>query len=992
MTDLDFIDNELAETDNCEVVNTYEQFFKEGSSDNKNRLNILHLNIRSIKKHFDEFLFCASDVIGLLDVIIFSELNITEMEFSNSGSLFTINGYGRLHFTRKNRRGGGILIFYKDTYRISLMNLAFSACESISFKLHLERESDILMLVVYRPPNTSSITFLEELEEHLSQFDRQNIILVGDTNLDLSKPDAVTAEYLNLMNGRGFTCKINTTTREEMRDGNLVSACIDHFFERLKDSTTRAAVVSTKISDHYSICLSITFDKIVNVPVKAPVYVTKTDQRILSRVLRESFDNNNVEDIMDATQLYEFIVHTYENARNASTTTCTIRNKRKNQKPWINKQIKDEIKVRDRLFRAWKNAESPYMEAKLRDQYKKKRNYINKLIGEVKKRHYTSLFDNCRGDMRTTWKHINEVLGRSSKESNDDKIVAHFNSDGLTVANNFADFFAGSAFSDVHTCNGRLWQKQRMGNGLDLGSVQLQSIFLPDITDDDVLKIITKSKKNSAGLDNLRLIDISRNLDAFVSVLTKFCNLSLHEGCCPAALKVAMVRPVFKKGKRNDYSNYRPISILPSIDKIIERYLSDRITNYLKKFNLLDPQQFGFIATRSTVTALGRFSDLVNAKLNEGMHVICIFIDFSKAFDSIDHGKLLEMMFNLGIRGHLLAWLKDYLNDRQMVVKLVGDYSRKMKLGRGVPQGSILGPLLYLMYVGDIGNCFLKSSYFLYADDTVIVSAHKDVQKAVLNISEEFRSFQMWAHDKELKINIAKTNVMHIRSPHRNSMSAIAVTFHAGQCLHSVFAGSCDCPDVLPQVETQRYLGVTIDDRFLWGDHIEDLNNRLRAVSRKFYWLSRIILDRKILLTIYYSLFDSLLGYGISVWGAASNYLLDSIQNIQNRVIKLLFPDRQNIEEMYEEAGILTVKKLYIFKTLSEHHGMLNTYQRVHHQYDTRTRGRQDLQSMTYTNKYGQRTSAYRIPKMMNQLPVNIREQENINSFKIYLKRHLIEN
>ncbi|GJQ75100.1 hypothetical protein Trydic_g9711 [Trypoxylus dichotomus] len=319
--------------------------------------------------------------------------------------------------------------------------------------------------------------------------------------------------------------------------------------------------------------------------------------------------------------------------------------------------------------------------------------------------------------------------------------------------------------------------------------------------------IATMDKKKSPGYDNIMLADVIGTLDGISPALVRLINLSLRNAVIPSLLKVAVVTPIYKNGKKDAYTNYRPISVLSCIDKIIEKYVAKVMHDYLQKYQVLNESQYGYRKNRGTIDLLERVADIVNGKLNEHKHVLCLFIDFSKAFDRINHDKLLKILEDLGIRGPLLDWFRCFLANRRFCVKVGNEVSSLRELRAGVPQGSILGPLLYLLYVNDVQHCFQDCKCFLYADDTLILAVHKDIKKAEQMLLREFHRFQLWAHQKDLLINTSKTKLMHVASPHSGVDCDLKLTVHDTDCLHMEDTNhnrNCECDNIIELVHRQN--------------------------------------------------------------------------------------------------------------------------------------------------------------------------------------------
>ena len=256
-----------------------------------------------------------------------------------------------------------------------------------------------------------------------------------------------------------------------------------------------------------------------------------------------------------------------------------------------------------------------------------------------------------------------------------------------------------------------------------------------------IKKIISElDDSKQPGLDGIRARDLKLLKDKISKIITKLVNISLVTGQVPNNLKISIVRPVNKKGDHLLLSNYRPIAIMCVIEKIIERCIYLKLTNYLQQHGIINKFQYGFQKNKSTSDLLSLFSNYVNSKLNDNHHIVALFVDFSKAFDTINHEKLIIALENAGVRGPMLTWFCNDLLNRHYLVKVGFNYSFKMPYNHGVPQGSILGPVLYLIYVNSMIENLKKCQSYMYADDTVLMSSHKDIVVAERRLLNDFNN------------------------------------------------------------------------------------------------------------------------------------------------------------------------------------------------------------------------------------------------------------
>lgn len=432
------------------------------------------------------------------------------------------------------------------------------------------------------------------------------------------------------------------------------------------------------------------------------------------------------------------------------------------------------------------------------------------------------------------------------------------------------------------------------------------------------------------------------------------------------------------------------------IEKILERCVYLMMNEYLINFNIISEFQFGFQKNKSTSDLLSIFSNFINSKLNDNQHVIALFIDFSKAFDTINHSLLISSLDAIGIRGPALSWFMNYLENRHILVKIGSTYSIRMSCDTGVPQGSILGPMLYLIYVNSMINSVGNCQAYMYADDTVLLSSHKDLKVAESNLQQDFNNILKWCHDNELVINASKTKIVHICSPHnQKKLTPINITFHTYNCLHTLRRGLGQCKSCslkIDTVNTYVYLGITVDRHFTWTAHIDTLCKRLRHCAFSLYKL-KFILPSDIMRTVYLALVESILSYGLLSWGNASKTHIEKILSIQNKIITCIASKRLrhiDVSQYYRDINILPISDLYVYRLILKYYFQPEFKIIEDHKVNTRLRLLNNYKIPSFNNKHGKRMLQYNIPEIFNSLPIDLRTFTKYSTLKKYVKEWLL--
>ena len=416
------------------------------------------------------------------------------------------------------------------------------------------------------------------------------------------------------------------------------------------------------------------------------------------------------------------------------------------------------------------------------------------------------------------------------------------------------------------------------------------SFYLHRTDRSEIRNLISTLKSGSSGYDGVSTKVIKFCIDPLTAPLTYLTNLILRTGIFPDQLKIAKVTPLPKNGSPINPDNFRPISVLTGISKVVERVISVRLTSYLEENNLLSEAQHGSRKARSTDTALHSFLKPIYSALDSKQCTIATFLDLKKAFDSIPHDSLLQKLRYFGITGKPLKLLESYLTGRKQFVSHSNNNSPTVHISYGVPQGSILGPILFLIYINDITRAAPSLSFSLYVDDTTVTITRPTMEEAQSTINSELSSINKWINANGLTLNVEKSAYMVF---HRTCVDV-------GQIRVSIDH------QTLNRVEQFKFLGVILDNKLKWKLHIEYVRNKISKICGLLYRI-RQQLDTKSLLTIYNSLIYTSLVYGVIFWGGACPNFLKQLVIIQKRALRTIFfmGRRQSTQDVFNEYTIL---------------------------------------------------------------------------------------
>ena len=363
---------------------------------------------------------------------------------------------------------------------------------------------------------------------------------------------------------------------------------------------------------------------------------------------------------------------------------------------------------------------------------------------------------------------------------------------------------------------------------------------------------------------------LKRNCNEIVKPLAYIYNLSISTGVVPSSLKLARVIPVFKKGDSTAMGNYRPISLLTCLSKVLEKLIFVRTTKFFNMHDLFYPLQFGFRENHSTTHALLTIVNKIASGIDKFEHTVGVFLDFSKAFDTINHEILLYKLNYYGVRGIALEWFRNYLDSRKQFVSIANTNSDTKMVNCGVPQGSILGPLLFLIYINDFCKSSSVLSFILFADDSNIFFSHKDPRHLLATINHELKQVSEWIKANKLSLNLQKTNYM---------LFSNIIDELPGNI---IFENTN-----IKRVSITKFLGVTIDKNLSWKEHVDHI---CKIISRNIGIINKVkyYFPTHILLNLYSTLILPHLNYGIVAWGNCADCLLNRILLLQKKAMRII--------------------------------------------------------------------------------------------------------
>ena len=910
------------------------------------------------------------------DVIILTETWINE----STARLCNINGYKSYHSFCTSREGGGVSVFVRHNINCQVLSIGVNDdnIECVGVKIFNKRSGGPLHLFgIYRPPAGKLQEFNNKLEEILSSSTKNNtsVMIAGDLNICISNKNSLNLidDFTNLLMSNYFRPLITLPTRIHNNSATILDQIWINF-----PSLSFSGVVDVDLTDHFPVfsivsnvnCIK---NKLLNVKFRD---FSSHNYELLDAELNKV----NWTDLLGKVSCPEELTKCFLDKLHLIYDKCfPIKTKRIGIKRIINAWLTPS------LLRAIRLKHDQYKQVKGgtldKNSYLRYCKILSKLIKQNKKVYHEELFTGIKNDMKKTWEIINKTLNNNPNYSKniklklnnefiEDKDVPNvFNYNFVNVGSNLHRQIQGDANINF---------TQFMPTAIE------ESFFLYPSTSIEVQNVLNKlkNKKNTIKHMGTKIYKMYKN--CLAEPISFIFNKIVESGSYPQTLKTAYVTQIYKTGDKNNPLNYRPISCLSILNIIFEKLLYARLNNFIKNKKILNDNQFGFREGHNTSDAVYKLLNKAYNALNNKKYFGVVSLDLKKAFDTVDHSILLTKLSYYGFRGKILDILTSYLSNRKQIVKVNGCISEELPLTVGVPQGSVLGPLLFLLYINDLPLIMERSDALVYADDTTVALADSDVYQLCEDLSSDLDVVDEWLKANLLTLNLNKTTYTIITLS--DTPENLKVTINKTEVNYS---------------KEFKFLGVIIDDNLSFKNHIKEISKK---ISKSVGIISKMtFLPSFVLKSLYYSLIYPYLTYCILAWGSIYRTTLNPIIILQKRIVRLINGSSYyaHTHEIFNNLSMLKFEYLFKYNCALYMYDIINLKKALymHEQLmDNQTnfgyllRNSSALrQPFIRVQKYKQ-CLIYQLTQIWNSLPYKIKLLPSKNIFRKNLLTFFLDN
>ena len=927
-------------------------------------LKIAHLNINGLLSKLDFLKIMLQK--SKFDVFAISESKLDANIHNNE---IKIDGYN-LYRLDRNRHGGGVLFYVNEQLESHpLKHLTDLNIESIWIKVCLKKSKPIFLSVVYRPPasNDSDLESTDRICAYLKQCclkltQEKECFILGDFNCNMLKKYALSSKIKDLCSSLSLKQLIEEPTRTTPHSSTLLDLIMTNSV-----NISKSGVIVSGISDHDLVYVIRKFKRPKSEPklIKVRTFKNFVENDFLRDLRLADWSYfTKCEDLDHACDIFNRNVKTVA-GKHAPFVTHKIKGR---VEAWVTDDFIKAIKERDYLLKKAKQNKS------ITDweSFTKKRNQVNRKKNKLKQEYFNEILTENEKRPKALWKTLKTLVPNGKTGTTSIKRLVKDDGTEITCPKGIADHF-NNFFVNVGVT---LASKFSSDTSKINPPVSEKTFQFTDIKQHHVEEQILKLKNGKAtGLDGIGTRLLKAGSPVLSIYLTKIFNLSLKHGYVPKCWKTKRVSPIHKGESTTDPNNFRPISILPIPMKIFEKLVHGQVSEFIKANKLLSDRQSGFRKLFSTTTAVLDVSDYILEQMDNKKFVGAVLIDLKKAFDTVDHKILLKKLWCYGFQDQSFEWFQSYLTGRQQLTLVNNVKSGLLNEDvYGVPQGSVLGPFLFLLYINDLKSVIKNSYSHLYADDTIIIQSASDPDKLISSLERELLNVDNWLNINKMTMNTKKTEVIFFGNKSYLKMLDNKNVKYSGT--------------PLKRKHQVKYLGVIFDEKMQWDKHIKNITQKVKLKLGKIKTVAPLLAQHtKKLLTN--ALVMPYFHYCSPVWSNAAPFRLNKVNKKVVDACNFVGSERN-----YTISDLITKDmSLLIFKALNN---IAPNYlcSKIHmaktcHSHNTRRAVKNHLQLPSANTKFGQKTFSYRAAKIWNDLPPQLLDIRSLLKFKTSVRELL---
>ena len=940
----------------------------------KNILKIGHLNAVSLPLHRDEIQRLLYDTD--FDIVAVSETNIKK---STPSLVYKIEGYQFFHVDRNHTTRGGVGIFVKNELTAKKIQVKYDNIQPELLFIEIEtRKNKILVGVLYKSPK-ENYTVYGEIVEILAFLSAKykHVLLLGDYNINQLTTD--TPSYKYFKNTILEPLLLTQLIKEPTRITRTSSTLLDLLLVNSPDNVKCTGVVDIPgISDHCFIYCA---------------YALKKDKFIPKIIRRRDFRNFVEEDFkrdmetapwgniysmeeMDIDNQATIIENIFQDVINKHAPFRNVKVKKPIRASWLSDDI---IKIMDKRDK-YKNKYNLYKSPLIYDTYKELKNKVNHMIREAKYKDMNKTVNDKINDSRKFHQALkdNGIVNSKITSETECKFDPNSLNENFVKYNN-SDIDAKLLNEEVKRINSTITQ---------------QKFEFRKVTEREVKKAVKSLKTNSCGTDDISTLFIKLSIDYSVHAITEIINASLKFNYFPRRWKKARIKPIPKCQYPKELTDFRPISLLIVFSKILEKLVAEQMKSYFEENQLFDTFQSAYREHHSTTTALLEIMECINAAMDNSEITILTLLDYSKAFDCANHKLIIAKLKALGFKETALKWIESYLNNRsQQVITDKGKSTWKF-LRNGVPQGSILGPLLFTILISDIGKTIKYCTHHCYADDTQLFLSGKinNIVNLVEKMNHDLNSIARFSNNNFLQLNSNKSTYIIIGSTiNLNKLSKVQIP--------PISINN----KLITRNSQVRNLGVIFDETLNFDKHVNT------TISKAFFKLKQVYRFKNFLSmeskkNIVEAYILAHFNYCDVILSNISKRLSNKIQKFQNCCTRFIFGLKKfdHISDKFKSLGFLNMDNRRKVHALTTMHKIINKrgpkylYNRIEYTSNLHyhnTRGKDKLIRSKARNNYGHNSFFNITSTNYNSLTDELDFNRNCTdqSFKINCKKHFLK-